>query len=102
MNIRPEIRRLVEMGPFPSSDDAEAEDLSRREAALKAIRPPVTQEEASELTRCFGPDEYFGLAWSLLHIIETAPARPILDQAIIDRSEWIRMVWLPRRQREQP
>ena len=99
MSIRSEVQILIDMGPLPSSEEAKEEDLLRREAALKAVRPPLTQEEANELTKCFGPDECFGLAWSLLHLIETAPTRPILDMETIDRSEWLRMVWLPRREK---
>jgi hypothetical protein len=37
----------------------------------------------------FGPDDCFGLGWTLLHLIETAPGWPI--KAVLDGSqgEWI-------------
>ncbi|MDX2851185.1 hypothetical protein [Actinacidiphila glaucinigra] len=33
----------------------------------------MTDEEAHALAGCFGDDECFGVAWVLLHLIETAP-----------------------------
>ncbi|MFE7712020.1 hypothetical protein ACFU6I_41130 [Streptomyces sp. NPDC057486] len=34
-------------------------------------------EEAHVLAECFGEDLCFGLAWNLLHLIETAPSARI-------------------------
>ncbi|MDB6032726.1 MAG: hypothetical protein JWM16_3064, partial [Verrucomicrobiales bacterium] len=31
------------------------------------------------LVKVFGPDDYYGLAWSLLHLIESAPGWPLAD-----------------------
>lgn len=93
MSVRKEVAELVSMGPLPASNVAEEEDLNRREAALKAIPRPVSDEEALTLMSTFGPDECFGLAWTLLHLIETAPGRPPMPEEILRRSEWLRMVW---------
>jgi len=70
MTIRPEVQVLVDFGPFPASADAEVVDVERLGALLTRIAPPVTGEEAMTLLSCFGPDEAFGLAWTLLHLIE--------------------------------
>jgi hypothetical protein len=93
MPVRKEVAELLSMGPLPASNVATEEDLNRREAALKAISRPVSYEEALALMSAFGTDECFGLAWTLLHLIETAPTRPRMPEDILLRSEWLRMVW---------
>ena len=93
MPVRKEVAELLSMGPLPASDVATEEDLNRREAALKAISRPVSDEEALVLMSAFGTDECFGLAWTLLHLIETAPGKPRMPEDILRRSEWLRMVW---------
>jgi hypothetical protein len=58
----------------PSQAEAsEEEDLQRREDLLALIEPPLTREEAMAMLQCFGTDDAFGLAWSVLHLIESAP-----------------------------
>ena len=57
--MREEIRKLAEMGPLPASDSAE----------LKAISAPTSDEEARILAGLFGPDDCYGLAWTLMHLI---------------------------------
>src|SRR5690348_11172656 len=94
MTIRPEVERLAALGPFPASRDAEESDIDRRGALLTAILPPLTREEATALLRCFGPDEAFGLAWALLHLIESTPAGPPLaNKPGEHENEWIRRLW---------
>jgi len=93
MSVRKEIAELISMGPLPASDAADEEDLTRREYAMKAIPRPVSDEEALALMSIFGPDECFGLAWMLLHIIETAPGNLRIPESVFRRSEWLRMVW---------
>lgn len=67
------VRKLESLGPLPSENDASVELLERWEAALNSIKTPVTDEEAETLCGFFGPDLCFGLGWTLLHIVETAP-----------------------------
>jgi hypothetical protein len=71
-----------------------AEDVDRRYAALTAIKPPVTEEEATLLLNSFGRDECFGLAWALLHLIESAPAAASsVAKPDATANEWIRRLW---------
>ena len=93
MAIRAEAEEFVGMGPLPPSDTAQVEDLEKREALLKKILPPVSAEEAEELVTCFGPDECFGLAWSLLHLIETSPLLPDVSAEVMESSQWLHLVW---------
>ena len=94
MSIRPEVQQLVDLGPFPSSDDADPHEIERRGALLDRIARPPTRAEAAALLACFGPDDAFGLAWSLLHLIETAPMGiPIDHKPSASENEWIRRLW---------
>ena len=54
--------------PWPIAGD-EPEQMDRDQS----VKPPVTDEEAEELVECFGPDDCFSLAWSLVHLVETSP-----------------------------
>jgi hypothetical protein len=87
--IRPEVKALVELGPLPPSSAVNDGELERYEGLLEGIVPPVTDEEARQLVRMFGPDDCFGAAWTLLHLIESAPGWPLRD--VLDGgNEWTR------------
>lgn len=73
MSIRPEVYDLVSAGPFPS-EEASEEEIANTQRLLERIAAPVSDEEAQALTMVFGPDDCFGLSWTLLHLIETAPS----------------------------
>lgn len=63
--------------------------IERYEEILHSISPPVSREEAEALVMLFPPNGCFGLDWTLLHLIETAPGWPLLT--VIDRclsTEW--------------
>lgn len=55
MSVRPEVQALVRLGPLPASEAADEASLTRYQALLEQISPPVTIEEAVLLTRMFGP-----------------------------------------------
>ncbi len=74
--MREEVQAFVGLGPLPS-EDADEELINLREQYLNRIVAPVTDEEAHALVGMFGPDGCYGLAWSLLHLIETAPGWPV-------------------------
>lgn len=79
--IRPGVRDFVNLGTLPSErdepTDALEEAVERAGALLDLIERPVTDEEANALAECLGEDLCFGLAWTLLHLIETAPSARI-------------------------
>lgn len=99
MTIRREVQDFVNMGPLPPSSLAQEHDIDHRAELLERIAPPVTQEEAESLVKCFGEDECFGLAWTLLHLIETSPQLPHIDESVLRSNEWLDLVWSPRRPR---
>ncbi|MFE4666992.1 hypothetical protein ACFRI7_22285 [Streptomyces sp. NPDC056716] len=75
--MRPEVQTFVADRALPGWDASE-EEIDRRDRQLRAICGPVTGEEAKALVSCFGPDDCYGVAWTLLHLIETGP-NPVLS-----------------------
>lgn len=70
-------------GPLPDQK-ADEDEIDRRAGQLEAIPRLVPLEEAAAPASCFGPDDSYGIAWTLAHLIETAPgpvltARPAPD-----------------------
>lgn len=55
---------------------------------LEAITKPVTGEEAAALVSCLGPDDCYGVAWTLLHLIETGPNPALNAKPAPDANEW--------------
>lgn len=90
--MRPEIKRLVLLGPLPSESAALVEHLRQVEALLLSVPTPVSNEEARALIRLFGPDGCFGLAWSVLHLVESAPGWPLADCLANSSNEWIALL----------
>ncbi len=95
--MRDEVKQLLKLGPLPSTDEVMAaaseqfdDKLKSFEKLTKAIAKPVTNEEACALVTLFGPDECFGGAWALVHLIESAPGWPIKECLKDDQNEWVR------------
>ena len=76
--MRKEVALIAKLGPLPSESTASVELLKQLDAAYRAIERPITDEEAIALVEVFGEDGCFGLASSLVHLIETAPSWPLL------------------------
>ncbi|MEU5116642.1 hypothetical protein AB0G64_34715 [Streptomyces longwoodensis] len=85
--MRPEVQAFVAAGPLPDWDASE-EELERRVKQLDAISAPVTGDEARALASCFGPDDCYGVAWTLLHLIETGPKPVLITDPGPDANEW--------------
>ncbi len=96
--MRDEIRQLLAAGPLPSTKEVMAaprqfEDKFKNfESLTKAISKPVTDEEACALVTLFGPDECFGEAWTLLHLIESAPNWPLPQCLKNESNEWVKLL----------
>jgi hypothetical protein len=87
--MRAEIQRLVELGRLPCEDNADVELLRQYEAEYRKIKRPVTDEEAIALVGLFGDDGCFGLASSVMHLVETAPGWPIREVLTAIDNPWI-------------
>lgn len=90
--MRPEVQAFVADGPLPDRDASE-EEIDRRDRQLGGISRPVTREEAAALAACLGPDDCFGVIWTLVHLIETAPGPPPqLGDPEPETGEWAHIV----------
>lgn len=79
---------LLRLGPFPSSAAVAASTIQAIAEQLTKVQTPITDDEACALLKLFGPDDCFGLAWTLLHLIETAPGWPVHDALDSIQGEW--------------
>jgi hypothetical protein len=95
MPVRDEVLTFVRFGTLPSEDDdTEGDEVFQAQIdALHAIEQPVADEEATLLATCFGDDNCFGLAWTLLHLIETAPTPLVMSEPPEGSNEWIILSW---------
>lgn len=87
--MRTEIQHLVQLGPLPSEGDVSVDRVEIIEKELRAVTKPVSNEEARALVKLFGADSCYGLAWSMLHLIETAPDWPLVDCLSNLKNEWV-------------
>ena len=93
MSIRGEVEEFVALGPLPDENADEA-TLARHQGHLSRIKPPVSDEEAALLIGMFGPDDCNGAAWTLLHLIESAPGGvPLESEPSASDNEWLRRLW---------
>jgi hypothetical protein len=83
------IEALLKLGPLPPSIDLDVAQVGRFQTLLTGIHCPVSNDEARALVKLFGVDDCFGLAWTLLHAIETAPGWPLLDVLGETKNNWI-------------
>lgn len=70
--IRNEVANFLSLGPLPTAS-LDTEEVKKFQNALEQIQPPLTDEEAFALLGSFGEDDCYGLAWTLVHLIETSP-----------------------------
>jgi len=89
MKMQDAINALLRLESLPSSATATVSTVQTFEEQLSKVKAPVTEEEACALVQLFGPDDCFGLAWILLHLIETAPGWPIESALHGQEGEWI-------------
>jgi hypothetical protein len=87
-SVRGEFQVLRNLGPLPSEDEADIVLLKKYEELYRAIAKPITDDEARILVELLGPDGCYGLACSLVHLIETAPGWPLKDCLEHLNNEW--------------
>src|SRR4051812_44139964 len=92
MIVRDAVRQLIRMGPLPNSVAAQSQEerIDHLAEILSNIAPPLTDEEAGALVGLFGPDDCYVLAWTMLHLIETAPNWPLESCLTNEHNEWVR------------
>ncbi|MCW3845553.1 hypothetical protein ONA70_36380 [Micromonospora yasonensis] len=96
MTVRDEVTAFARLGPLPSEDDDSEsgdEEFEERTRLLHAIESPVSDEEAQLLAKCFGVDNCFGLSWTLLHLVESAPSPVVASEPEPGANPWLVMLW---------
>ena len=88
--MRNSVAQLVALGQLPSEASATVQCVQEFETLLKAIEPPLTKYEALAVLNVFGQDGCFGLAWSLLHLVETAPGWPFAEARLHKANPWVK------------
>jgi len=91
--MRQAVIELVKLGQLPASDEADVSKVEQFEQRIAEISGPVSDDEARALIGVFGSDDCFGLAWSLLHLIESAPNWPLLDCLRDMDNEWVKRLY---------
>ncbi|MFJ9034903.1 hypothetical protein ACIRQP_42210 [Streptomyces sp. NPDC102274] len=79
---------LINAGVFPS-EEATEEEVTEKQHLLERISQPVSNEEAHALAKVFGTDDCFGLSWTLLHLIETAPDAQSAHYSVGEANVWV-------------
>jgi hypothetical protein len=88
--MRAEVLHLLSKGRLPSSNRS-LQQIAEWQEALEKIKPPISDEEAEALTALFPEtgDDCFGLAWSLIHLVETSPHWPLERCLEVVSNPWI-------------
>ncbi len=87
--MREQIKNLVSIGVLPAEAVASVEEVKSIEQAVGSIIGPLTDDEAVAIVAIFGVDDFFGIAWSILHLVETAPHWPIKESLSRIDNPWI-------------
>src|SRR5262245_47171618 len=83
------VQKLSQLGTFPSSANPDTAKLQEFQDILSSVKDPISDDDARALVQLFGSDDCFGLAWTLLHLIETAPNWPLEDCLRNTGNEWV-------------
>jgi hypothetical protein len=89
--MRNEVVELEKLGPLPDEESIGEDAIRTYQSLIQSISAPVTDQEARVLVSLFGSgdDSCFGLAWTLVHLIESAPGWPLLDCLNNTENWWI-------------
>jgi hypothetical protein len=74
--VRSQVVELAARGPLPHELDIADDDLAERSALLASIDPPLSEAESAALLRVLGSDDCFGLAWTVVSLLESTPGWP--------------------------
>jgi hypothetical protein len=76
---REAVRTLASYAPLRGESQYTPDDVERVQVALQRITPPITLVEAMALLPLLdreNEDDLFGLIWTLVALLETAPGWP--------------------------
>jgi hypothetical protein len=83
------VAELYKLGKMPQETDS-VEKIQTFQDLIEEVKSPITDEEAKYLVNLFNDsqDDCYGLAWLIIHLIETAPSWPI-EECLIQEGYWI-------------
>ena len=85
-----QITELLALGTLPSEKTATVDQLEKVESLVVSIEKPLTKEEAEALVTVFGDDGCFGIARSVMLLVETAPEWPIQSCLANSQNLWVK------------
>ena len=82
---------------MPADESAEAtqERIDEYNHLVESVRKPVSDGEARVLVKLLPQSEddtFFGIAWGLLHLVESAPGWPLPDALTDLDNGWVRLL----------
>ena len=86
------IEKLKKLGPMPSEYSVDVEVVNKYEGLIHQIRTPLKDSEVEILIGLFGPDSFYGLAWTVVSLIETAPNWIMKVSRINSENEWVQIL----------
>ena len=91
--MRPSVVAVLALGRLPDESVEDIDVWRRFEAALAALPERCLDDEAAALLDSLpdGEGSAYGMAWTLLHFIETAPSWPLWAE-LDDRSPWVALL----------
>jgi hypothetical protein len=92
-DVRAEVARLVELGRFPNELDVTEDEVQKREEPIRALSTPVSDAEARLLLGILGEDDFWGMAWSIVTLIESAPGYPDWEGIEQIVGDWRDTLW---------
>ncbi len=89
-SMRPEVVKLLALGRVPADNDPHIETwLQEAEKYLDGLDNQATDEEARAIATLLNQNDGFGVSWTFLHFIESAPGWPLQDVLSMPTNEWI-------------
>lgn len=98
IDMRQNVIELKRLGRFPASvgpggEMPTDELIVAQERLVLSLQPPFSDEELAVLLSIFRPDDYFGLAQTLVHRIESAAQWRSVGKTLLDgadqSNDWI-------------
>ena len=91
-DVQDAVAVLASLGPMPAAEQASDHIIGKWESALLSVKTPISSNDAKVLVGLFGTDDCFGLAWTLIHALETAPEWPMWDLLPASGGDWIQLL----------
>ena len=86
------VDKLVDVGRLPASDRVDKDYLESFQALLREIDGDLDKSDSIRILQLLGPDDCFGLAWSIVHIAENCSEWPFFSEMSGVDPGWVRIL----------